>query len=193
MVYFLFLSAALSPRLRATDGGLAQRRLTLHFLRTTSVHVRTARSAGLLPPLRQTARCIAAELGVCHYSQILILLANSAENLSNLFNSHGFATVRHTDLSTLQNYVKFVNFQNVFSKKFLLLFQAALLCQNAFDFTAFSGCNNLSKRSPAILSGCSDLSIRAYFQYFVGLYSFVKMVVNSFSFAFRDVGCSRVS
>jgi len=38
-------------------GGLAQRRLSLHVLRATSVHVRTSLSAEWLPPLRQTARC----------------------------------------------------------------------------------------------------------------------------------------
>ena len=39
-----------------TSGGLAKRRLTLNVLRATSVQLRTALSAGLLPPLRQTAR-----------------------------------------------------------------------------------------------------------------------------------------
>ena len=41
-----------------------QRRLTLHVLRATSVRVRTALSAELLPPLRQTARCRLASLSV---------------------------------------------------------------------------------------------------------------------------------
>ena len=36
-------------------GGLAQRRLTLPFMRATTFQFRTAFSAGLLPPLRQTA------------------------------------------------------------------------------------------------------------------------------------------
>ena len=51
-----------SPRFRAlptTSGGLAKRRLTLNVLRATSVRIRTTLSAGLLPPLRQTARCVA--------------------------------------------------------------------------------------------------------------------------------------
>ena len=42
--------------LPTTTSGLAQRRLSLHVLRATSVRVRTTLSAGLLPPLRQTAR-----------------------------------------------------------------------------------------------------------------------------------------
>jgi hypothetical protein len=48
--------------LPTTTGGLAQRRLTLNVLRATYVHVRTALSAELLPPLRQTARCRLASL-----------------------------------------------------------------------------------------------------------------------------------
>ena len=40
--------------------GLAQRRLTLHVLRATSVRARTSISAELLPPLRQTARWLLA-------------------------------------------------------------------------------------------------------------------------------------
>jgi len=35
------------------QSGLAQRRLTLPFMRATNVHFRTAFSAGLVPPLRQ--------------------------------------------------------------------------------------------------------------------------------------------
>ena len=42
------------------DGGLAQRRLPLPLLRATNVQFRTTFSAGLLPPLRQTARCVLA-------------------------------------------------------------------------------------------------------------------------------------
>ena len=41
------------------DSGLAQRRLTLNVLRATSVNVHTSLSAELLPPLRQTACCVA--------------------------------------------------------------------------------------------------------------------------------------
>ena len=40
-------------KLPTTTGGLAQRRLSLHVLRATSVHVRMSLSARLLPPLRQ--------------------------------------------------------------------------------------------------------------------------------------------
>ena len=53
---------SLSPRtrrLRTTTSGLAQRRLTLQVRRATAVRVRTSFSAELLPPLRQTARCVA--------------------------------------------------------------------------------------------------------------------------------------
>ena len=46
------LSTSLSP-LAHND-----RRLSLHVLRAASFRVRTALSAELLPPLRQTARCM---------------------------------------------------------------------------------------------------------------------------------------
>ena len=42
--------------------GLAQRRRTLNVLQATIFYVRTSLSAELLPPLRQTARCV---LGIC--------------------------------------------------------------------------------------------------------------------------------
>jgi hypothetical protein len=46
------------PIWHITGGGLAQWRLTLQFLRATKFQIRTALSAGLLPPLRQTACCM---------------------------------------------------------------------------------------------------------------------------------------
>ena len=48
-------STTLSPHCLQRPSGLAQRRLTLPFMRATNVQFRTAFSAGLLPPLRQTA------------------------------------------------------------------------------------------------------------------------------------------
>ena len=45
--------AICSKTLQIASSGLAKRRLSLHVLRATSVHVRTSLSAGLLPPLRR--------------------------------------------------------------------------------------------------------------------------------------------
>ena len=42
------------------QSGLAQRRLPLPFMRATTFQFRTAFSAELLPPLRQTASCVLA-------------------------------------------------------------------------------------------------------------------------------------
>ena len=49
------LSTALSLVCSQRPSGLAQRRLPLPFMRATNIHLRTAFSAGLMPPLRQTA------------------------------------------------------------------------------------------------------------------------------------------
>ena len=51
------LSTALSPACAQRDGGLAQGGLPLNFLWAINVQFRTKFSAGLLPPLRQTACC----------------------------------------------------------------------------------------------------------------------------------------
>jgi len=63
-LYSLSRNVLLSRRALAADaqrfGGLAQRRLTLPFMRATNVQFCTTFSAGILPPLRQTACCTLA-------------------------------------------------------------------------------------------------------------------------------------
>jgi hypothetical protein len=54
-IFQVFVNA-LSLTCSQRPGGLAQWRLPLSFMRATNVHFRTTFSAGLLPPLRQTAR-----------------------------------------------------------------------------------------------------------------------------------------
>jgi hypothetical protein len=61
--YRKFLSPnALSAYGIQRGGGLAKRRLTLNVLRAASVRVRTALSAGLLPPLRQLSEAISPKV-----------------------------------------------------------------------------------------------------------------------------------
>jgi hypothetical protein len=56
--YLLYcdLPTALSSVCIQRDGGLAQRRLPQNVMRGTAFQFRTAIPAGLMPPLRQTAR-----------------------------------------------------------------------------------------------------------------------------------------
>jgi hypothetical protein len=61
------LFTALSPPCSQRGGGLAQRRLPQTFGRATNVQVRTTFSAGLLPPLRQTARWLSGLLYSSHF------------------------------------------------------------------------------------------------------------------------------
>jgi hypothetical protein len=112
--------------------GLAQWRLPQMFLRAKNVHFRTAVSAEVLPPLRQTARCIAAELPVFHSCQILILLAksNSAEYntmFSRLFQLyretccpspfHGFAPVSPIAVLSRYKITQYFPIFNIFAQK----------------------------------------------------------------------------
>ena len=64
MIISLSLFVTLSHACVQRDGGLAQGGLPQMFMRAINVQFRTKFSAGLLPPLRQTARCRLASLSL---------------------------------------------------------------------------------------------------------------------------------
>ena len=72
-IYKFHSRRRISPHCSQRPSGLAQRRLTLPFMRATTFQFRTAFSAGVLPPLRQTACCAfgilprVLSLSVLHY------------------------------------------------------------------------------------------------------------------------------
>ena len=91
------LSTALSSACTQRPSGLAQRRLTLPFMRATTFQFRTAFSAGLLPPLRQTASCV-----LVHSSESIVFVGSIELSDCTFFSwSVTFSTtlVNHTHFS----------------------------------------------------------------------------------------------
>ena len=82
------------------DGGLAKRRLTLNVLRATSVHVCTSLSAGLLPPLRQTARCVLASM---YFAEPRNYQVDDFSLIKLIYENHNFYFVKRLLLVTPVN------------------------------------------------------------------------------------------
>ena len=152
------------------------------FMRATKVQFRTTFSAGLLPPLRQTARWKQPISVGLFVSLVMLINSNSTDTTQSFRDCFNFtclfltASLRSVALTFQRykityNFSIFITYCQKKSHCFFGLYnlvktaefsqhcrvvlpcrnvlshpsRTALFGQNAFDFTAFSGCNNLSK------------------------------------------------
>jgi hypothetical protein len=129
------------------------------FLRATNFHLRTSFSAGVLPPLRQTARYLLPIFVGSFVSFVTLTNSNSSDYITQTCQTflrsrklylspfHGFAPLTPLDFhnAKLREILQFLTYS---LKKILTAVSDCTAFSNRFLFQRFLGCTTFSRRFP---------------------------------------------